>query len=594
MTVAAVIQARMGSSRLPGKVLRPLAGKPILWHIIHRLRKSTTIDRIAIATTTEPEDDPLDDFARAEGIELVRGPEEDVLARFALAADTLDADIILRVTGDAPLVDPGVADKLITALLDADADYATYEPEGVAIDEGFSPFSRRALDRLCAEAADDPVAKEHVTAYFKAHPSFAKTVAITPPPTRVFDARISIDTPADLEFMEAVYRELNAAPGDADVEDVVALLRQRPELLEINRHVHQKAADEQSLTVLVRCDAGLSLGMGHMVRCLALADALRDRHGAAIEFAVKGEGRVAPLEQTAYPVACIPENADEDNWLTKHVSETRPDVLIVDVRTDLMRETLEQLRASGVLVVVIDDPSDRRLAADLGFYPPVPQVFQMNWNGLTGTLHAGWQWVVLRSQFDGKRHSKTSFEGPAKILIAMGATDPAGLSLKALEALVVMNGDIDMHIAIGVAAQDLDELRDRAANSKGRITIHENVGGMANLMADMDLAVAAFGVTAYELAAIGVPAIYLCHNDGDTNAAQALVDAGVGISLGRHDQVTANQIGTAVLGLKDDTEQRGFMSAAGVALGLGEGAKNVAREIAARLVVVQKDTGRSS
>ncbi len=368
----------MGSSRLPGKVLRTLASKPILWHIINRLRPCVTIDRIAIATTMNAADERLEEFARAEGVELVRGPEDNVLARFALAADALDADIILRVTGDAPLIDPKVADTIILALQNNNADYATYAPEGVAIDEGFSPLSRRALDRLCTEAGDDPVAREHVTAYFKTHPNFIKTVTLVPPPERVFQARISVDTPADLAFLEAIYRELGAAPGDADVEDIVVLLRRHPELLEINRHVHQKAANEPTLSVLIRCDGSTALGIGHVVRCLALADTLRDQHGAAVRFAVAAGGFAGLLEQTTYLIDQIPVSANEDVWLKTQVTEKQPDVLVVDVRTDLNRSALDGLRRKGTVVAVIDDPSERRLAASFAFYPPVPQVFSMN------------------------------------------------------------------------------------------------------------------------------------------------------------------------------------------------------------------------
>jgi spore coat polysaccharide biosynthesis protein SpsF len=576
VTVAAIIQARMGSSRLPGKVLRLLAGKPILWHIIHRLRKSNTIDRIAIATTIESEDDALVEFARAEGIECVRGSEDNVLARFALAADALEADIILRVTGDAPLVDPAVADKLIEVLQKTDGDYATYAPEGIAIDEGFSPFSRRALDRLCAEAPDDPVAREHVTAYFKAHPAMARTVTITPPTSRAFDARISVDTPADLLFLETIYQRLKAEPGEADVEDVVNLLRRNPELLEINQHVHQKAADEQALSVLIRCDGGTEVGMGHMVRCLALADTLRDRHGAAVGFAVGGEEATDAIRGGTYSTELLPEGTTEDLWLRGLVARQNTDILVVDVRSDLQRETLEQIRADGILVVIIDDPSDRRLAADLAFYPPVPQVYDLDWTGLTGTVHTGWQWVVLRSQFAGKRHPKVAHDGAIQILIAMGATDPKSLSLRAMDALE----DQNLHVAIGVSAPDLDQLRDRAAESAGRITLHENVEDMAELMSEMDLAIAAFGITAYELAVVGVPAVYLCHNDQDTIAAQALESAGAGMSLGEQSGVDAAMLRAKVLELVGNREGRELMSASGTGLGLGDGVRNVAREIA--------------
>src|SRR5208283_5185510 len=103
--IVAIIQARMGSTRLPGKVLKPIAGKSLLWHIVHRLEKSHLIEEIAIATSTNPLDDAIAEFGNAHNIRVVRGPEEDVLARFARAAELLDADIVVRVSSDAPFID---------------------------------------------------------------------------------------------------------------------------------------------------------------------------------------------------------------------------------------------------------------------------------------------------------------------------------------------------------------------------------------------------------------------------------------------------------------------------------------------------------
>ncbi len=113
LRIVAVIQARMGSTRLPGKVLKPIAGQPLLWHIVHRLRRSQFIEQIAIATSTNPRDDAIVEFGREHGVPVVRGPEDDVLARFARAAELLDADIIVRVSSDAPFVDAGFIDHLL-------------------------------------------------------------------------------------------------------------------------------------------------------------------------------------------------------------------------------------------------------------------------------------------------------------------------------------------------------------------------------------------------------------------------------------------------------------------------------------------------
>src|ERR1700750_1901795 len=178
--VVAVIQARMGSTRLQGKVLRPCAGKPLIWHIVHRLRGCRLLEDIAVATTINPADEAIVEWCNAEGITVVRGPEENVLARYATAAEKLDADIIVRVSSDAPFIDAGFVDHLVATLIEEDGDYVMLEDGETCAHEGVDPFSRRALDRLMMDAAQDPEAREHVTGYFRRHPEFVKTVRAKP------------------------------------------------------------------------------------------------------------------------------------------------------------------------------------------------------------------------------------------------------------------------------------------------------------------------------------------------------------------------------------------------------------------------------
>jgi spore coat polysaccharide biosynthesis protein SpsF len=151
--VVAVIQARMGSTRLPGKVLRPVAGKPLLWHIVHRLRGCRLLEDIAVATTVNPADEAIVEWCNAEGITVVRGPEADVLARYAQAAEKLDADIIVRVTSDAPFIDAGFVDHLVATLIEQNGDYVLMDEGTECAHEGVDPFSRKALDRLMMDAA---------------------------------------------------------------------------------------------------------------------------------------------------------------------------------------------------------------------------------------------------------------------------------------------------------------------------------------------------------------------------------------------------------------------------------------------------------
>src|ERR1700760_1158015 len=125
--IVAIIQARMGSTRFPGKVLKPVVGKPLLWHIVHRLKQSRLIADIAIATTVNPLDEAIVEWGAAEGVTVVRGPEDDVLARFARAAELLDADIVVRVSSDAPFLDARFIDHLIASMIEQGGDYVMME-----------------------------------------------------------------------------------------------------------------------------------------------------------------------------------------------------------------------------------------------------------------------------------------------------------------------------------------------------------------------------------------------------------------------------------------------------------------------------------
>jgi spore coat polysaccharide biosynthesis protein SpsF len=277
LRVVAVIQARMGSTRLPGKILKPVAGKPLLWHIVHRLKASRLIEDIAIATTTNPLDEAIVEWGAAEGVPVVRGPEDDVLARFARAAEVLDADIVVRVCSDAPFLDAGYVDHLVASMIEQGGDYVVMEEDAACAHEGVDLLTRRALDKLMMDAGDDPVAREHVTGYFKLHPDFVKVARAAPYPLLAHNGgRLTIDTPDDLAFVEAVHARMDAKAGEAVLADLLLLLEREPQLRAINAHVKQKPILPAGGLALIRCDGGGKFGYGHVKRMVALARALRD------------------------------------------------------------------------------------------------------------------------------------------------------------------------------------------------------------------------------------------------------------------------------------------------------------------------------
>ena len=229
--IAAIIQARMGSERLPGKSLADVAGKPLLERVVQRVKASTLVDRVIVATTTAAEDDPLADLAGRLEVPCFRGHRDDVLDRVYHAARNHGAEHVVRVTGDCPLIDPGVMDRVIQAYLAGTHDYVsntiryTY-PDGLDVEVCSFP----ALERAWKEA-HLPSEREHVTSYIRTSGHFRTSNVEGPEDLSRF--KLSVDTPEDLHLARSIYEAL----GDKepfDLKDVMTLLGGRPDLVSVN------------------------------------------------------------------------------------------------------------------------------------------------------------------------------------------------------------------------------------------------------------------------------------------------------------------------------------------------------------------------
>jgi len=335
------------------------------------------------------------------------------------------------------------------------------------------------------------------------------------------------------------------------------------------------------LSVLFRCDASPSIGLGHLVRCLALADELHENHGVAVSFAMRASPLASEMvKRRSYPILQAPDDVvfDQEAWLRDCILKSGAQILVVDVRDDLSKAALESLAGKGAVVAVLDDLSDRRWAADLAFYPPVPQVRRVNWSGFRGRLCVGWEWVVLRPQF--AQSAPLRKRAKCSLLIAMGGSDPAGLTLKAVRALDRLGGggdeDFESVIIVGAGFCHRQALGDLLGRTRRRFTVREDVSEMSVAMAHADLAVCSFGMTSYELAAMGVPAVCVCLTEDHAESASGLVAAGMAISVGVDDQDTETRLAAAVEGLLADKNARAQMSARARELMDGRGASRIA------------------
>ncbi len=243
MIRALVVQARMTSTRLPGKVMMDLAGRPLLERQLERLVRCAEVDEIALAVTTNPDDEPLVSLARRLGVRWYRGSERDVLARYVGAAREAGADLVVRVTSDCPLIDPIETDVVIAALRERPGcDYAsnTLErrlPRGLDTEALWADV----LERVARMATSAP-AREHVTWFCHTERPDLFELHSVRRPFSAQDLRWTVDTADDLAMVRRLYADLGLAERDMPVEQVIAHVRAHPELAELNAHVAQKDA----------------------------------------------------------------------------------------------------------------------------------------------------------------------------------------------------------------------------------------------------------------------------------------------------------------------------------------------------------------
>ena len=237
--IVAIIQARIVSTRLPGKVLLDVEGKPMLWHVIERLRRARQLDEIILAIPDTKENDVLEEFAKENNLKYFRGPEEDVLSRYYLAAKSFGADTIVRITSDCPLVAPEVVDRVVRECLKSGADYTsnilkrTY-PKGLDVEV----FTFEALEKSFQEAKAG-AEKEHVTLYIREHPEkFRRTNVENDRDLSRF--RWTVDEKEDLEFVQEVYKKLFQEGKIFSMKEIIDLLRKEPKLVEINKNIKRK------------------------------------------------------------------------------------------------------------------------------------------------------------------------------------------------------------------------------------------------------------------------------------------------------------------------------------------------------------------
>ena len=236
MVIAAIVQARMKGTRLPDKVLLPLGGKPMLQHVVDRLGRCRLVDTVVVATTDDGSETPIVKLCERLSVRCFRGSVEDVLARYVGAARDVEADIVVRVTADCPLVDPVVVDQAIAALQERGVDYVSTGYGGKSYPHGLDLEVVRmsALERAFTEARN-PFEREHVTPYIHRNPQLFKLsgISLTKDYSHV---RVTVDEPDDVAVLRSIL-EMNPEIG---LSELIALADACPEVFESNMGAAQR------------------------------------------------------------------------------------------------------------------------------------------------------------------------------------------------------------------------------------------------------------------------------------------------------------------------------------------------------------------
>ncbi|MCB1786250.1 MAG: hypothetical protein KDJ33_08370 [Gammaproteobacteria bacterium] len=405
----AFVVARLSSSRLPGKQLRRVGSKSIIEWIMHSLAACAELDQIVLATVAEPENEPLRTLAEANGWACFwyAGEVDDVVGRLVSAATEYAADVCLLISADCPLVHGPSVDELVRqmrSLPEADCLVMPAGDAGACLLQGVQ-IARRSAWQAAADASDRPELREHQFPVLYRDRARFRHVPVTLDRS-VYGAyhRLSVDTWADLEFMQALHDRLAGQGQPFALPHANALLTAEPALRALNAHVHQRALVESPRRVLMIVDAGGQFGFGHLMRCRELAGQLVERLGWPVTFVVDDATAADLVRETGFRLLwgaisrqpSGPPPADID--CADSAALARHDFVLVDVS---VRRTLQtgwrDSLATGVPVVVMDREDGAVAEADLIVYPGVSGRTRVRGPGGPAVIE-GIEHVILRRE----------------------------------------------------------------------------------------------------------------------------------------------------------------------------------------------------
>lgn len=541
--IVAIIIARLTSSRLPGKQLRLIAGKPMIYHVIARLKKVAGLDKIVLATASKRENQALADYVGQFDIPTYFDDDEnDVTGRIARAANRFEAENIVTVSGDCPLIEPAFLEKGIRLLTENNADYVFLNKKKYkCLHEGIG-FFRNSLWQALDKHSTTWFHKEHPGSVLPEIESQFQGVEIIPEPQfRRNDFRLSVDTASDLEFMNFVFDNCEQNDEIVELADVVSLVDEKPFVKNINGHVHQKGLTEKSNKVTIVTQADEKVGMGHLARSMALARELKESQAINVNFYVNDNpGANQLLERQGFSTSVWKSLDDLSEKLRSGVQQV--DGAVIDLKASCCDDLLEKTGRLDTCSMLVDYvPSDASLG-DLFILPTVSFDYENKASHfakkkiLTGKNH-----LLLNRKISWLRERDDSREG---VLVTAGGSGL--LSDELFSALSTLSRNEKIIFLAGPFADESFFHQKTNAHNFKKYEVIFNPPDVFDVYSKSKLALCTFGVTTYELIALGVPTVVVkTVTADDVELVESLAQSDVCINL--LDQANSPEVVTATL-----------------------------------------------
>jgi spore coat polysaccharide biosynthesis protein SpsF len=563
--VTAIIQARMNSSRLPGKIFCKIGEKSVLEHVIFQTLCAKTIDQVIIATTRSIEDKVIVKFCKKNNIDFFCGSKNNVLDRYYQCAKQFNCNPIVRISSDSPFVDPLVIDKVVNKFLNNYYDYVSNNIEKKSIWKN-SPcnFPIGTVVEICSfkclekawNGATLNSEKEHVFPYVQFNPKQFKISNIKHF-RNLSHIRTTIDYFNDLKFDNELYKRIKTK-NFISTTQIAKIISEEPSLLEINNNTKFDEGYKKSLlkdnskpNIIFRVDGNQQLGMGHVYRVMNIAKKLQKNY--SLLFVTKtliAKKMLSPFGN------CILFRKNDSKFLKSSIKNFNPDIIIVDKLFE-NQTLLNFFKLHTKKLIGIDYTSKNFSKFDISL-----NMLYSKSGSKSKKNYSGFKYSIINNNFYNF-NPITINKKINSILILQGGSDTHCFIPKIIDALNLIDLSFSLTVVTGPSFQCWTELNKSIKQNKKNITVLKNVKNMASIMSKSDFAISAGGITLLELTHLGIPTIVVCAEKFENETANTLEKLGFGKNLGFGKSISKNFIAKHTLELIRNTSSRKSMNSIG-------------------------------